>query len=153
MLLWRLSGRQHAAVFDGSYGLLFDGRWNIAGHAVTYCATSPSLCLLEKLVHIEDPALLPDLVMVTYDVPDSLATEIIALADLPSDWRYHEALTQQRGNAWHRARSTPLLQVPSAIMPLAECPDRNVLINHAHPDAATIKLAASVPFSFDPRLI
>jgi hypothetical protein len=38
-------------------------------------------------------------------------------------------------------------------MPLAECPDRNVLINHAHPDAATIKLAASVPFSFDPRLI
>jgi hypothetical protein len=36
---------------------------------------------------------------------------------------------------------------------LAECPDRNVLINHAHPDTATIKLAASVPFSFDPRLI
>ena len=79
MLLWRLSGRQHAAVFDGGYGLLFDGRWNTAGHAVTYCATSPSLCLLEKLVHIEDPALLPDLIMVTYDVPDSLAIEIISL--------------------------------------------------------------------------
>jgi len=99
MLLWRLSGRQHAAVFDGGYGLLFDGRWNTAGHAVTYCATSPSLCLLEKLVHIEDPALLPDLIMVTYDVPDSLAIEIIALADLPSDWRRQEALTQQRGDA------------------------------------------------------
>jgi len=42
------------------------------------------------------------------------------------------------------------LQVPSAIMPLAECPDRNVLINHAHQDATTIKLAASVPFSFEP---
>jgi hypothetical protein len=83
----------------------------------------------------------------------SLAIEIIALADLPSDWRHQEALTQQRGDAWHRARSTPLLQVPSAIMPLAECPDRNVLINHAHPDAATIRVAASVPFSFDPRLI
>jgi RES domain-containing protein len=153
MLLWRLFGRQHAAVFDGGYGLLFDGRWNTAGHAVTYCATSPSLCLLEKLVHIEDPALLPDLIMVTYDVPDSLAIEIIALADLPSDWRHQEALTQQRGDAWHRARSTSLLQVPSAIMPLAECPDRNVLINHAHQDAITIKLAASVPFSFDPQLI
>ena len=122
MLLWRLSGRQHAAVFDGGYGLLFDGRWNTAGHAVTYCATSPSLCLLEKLVHIEDPALLPDLIMVTYDVPDSLAIEIIALADLPSDWRHQEALTQQRGDAWHRARSTPLLQVPSAIMPTRTLP-------------------------------
>ena len=95
MLLWRLSGRQHAAVFDGGYGLSFDGRWNTAGHAVTYCATSPSLCLLEKLVHIEDPALLPDLIMVTYDVPDSLAIEIIELADLPSDWRHQEALTHR----------------------------------------------------------
>jgi hypothetical protein len=34
-----------------------------------------------------------------------------------------------------------------------ECPDRNVLINHAHPDAATIKLTGSVPFSFAPGLI
>jgi hypothetical protein len=60
---------------------------------------------------------------------------------------------QQRGDAWHPACSTPLLQVPSAIMPLAKCPDRNVLINHAHPDAATIKAASSAPFSFAPRLI
>ncbi|HSU06220.1 MAG TPA: RES family NAD+ phosphorylase, partial [Acetobacteraceae bacterium] len=46
MLLWRLSGRQHANAFDGGYGLLFNGRWNTVGHAVTYCATSPSLCVL-----------------------------------------------------------------------------------------------------------
>jgi len=26
MVLWRLSGRQHAAAFDGGYGLLFNGR-------------------------------------------------------------------------------------------------------------------------------
>jgi RES domain-containing protein len=57
MLLWRLSIRRYANIFDGGYGLLFDGRWNTVGHAVTYCATSPSLCVLENLVHIEDPAL------------------------------------------------------------------------------------------------
>jgi RES domain-containing protein len=84
MRLWRLSGRQHAESFDGGYGLLYDGRWNTTGHAVTYCATSPSLCVLEKLVHIEDPALLPDLVMLTYDVPDYLACEIVAFEELPN---------------------------------------------------------------------
>lgn len=57
MILWRLSGVEHARAFDGSYGLLFDGRWNTMGRPVTYAATSPSLCVLEKLVHIEDPAL------------------------------------------------------------------------------------------------
>lgn len=51
MRLWRLSGRSYA---------------------LTYCATSPALCVLEKLVHVEDPALLPEL-MVTYDVPDETA--------------------------------------------------------------------------------
>ncbi len=52
MLLWRLSGKHHAHAFDGWYGLFFDGRWNTMGHAVTYCATSPALCVLEKAVHI-----------------------------------------------------------------------------------------------------
>ena len=42
MILWRLSGEQYARSFDGGYGLLYDGRWNTAGRAVTYCATSPS---------------------------------------------------------------------------------------------------------------
>jgi RES domain-containing protein len=153
MLLWRLSNQQYANTFDGGFGLLFDGRWNTIGHPVTYCSTSPSLCVLEKLVHIEDPALLPELVMVTYDVPDSLSTETILLNDLPIDWRRHEELTQQRGDAWHESRSTPLLQVPSAIVPLAQSPDQNVLVNHTHPEVSAIKIASSIPFAFDARLI
>ena len=153
MLLWRLSGRQHAEAFDGGYGLLFDGRWNTIGYAVTYCSTSPSLCVLEKLVHIEDPALLPDLVMVTYDVPDTLRCEIVGLDDLPPDWRQHEGLTQRRGDDWHRSRATPLLQVPSAIVPLVRSPDQNVLINHAHADVAAIRCVASNPFTLDARLL
>jgi RES domain-containing protein len=139
MRLWRLSGRQHADAFDGGYGLLFDGRWNTMGHAVTYCATSPSLCVLEKLVHIEAPSLLPDLVMLTYDVPDQLTREIVALGDLPIDWRQDETLTQRRGDEWHRPRATPLLQVPSAVVPLVGSPDQNVLINHTHRDVAAIR--------------
>lgn len=86
MLLWRLSGVQHAQRFDGGYGLVSDGRWNTVGRPVTYCATSPSLCVLEKLVHVEDPDLLPPLRMVRYDAPDNLPVETISIAELPDAW-------------------------------------------------------------------
>jgi RES domain-containing protein len=123
MILWRLSGTRHARAFDGGYGLFYDGRWNTAGRAVSCCATSPSLCVLEKLVHVEDPALLPALVMVRYHVPDSLGLEVIAVAELPESWKLDESLTQQRGDQWHEALSAPLLRVPSIIVPLDGSPD------------------------------
>lgn len=152
MLLWRLSGVQHARAFDGGYGLLFDGRWNTVGRPVTYCATSPALCVLEKLVHIEDPTLLPALMMVRYDAPDDLAVETFDLNDLPADWRRQEGWTQQRGDQWHGSLSTPLLRVPSAIVPVDRSPDANVLINHNHKSAQRISLASVEPFVLDPRL-
>ncbi|MBN9064662.1 MAG: hypothetical protein BGP06_12285 [Rhizobiales bacterium 65-9] len=152
MILWRLSGAQHARAFDGGYGLLYDGRWNTAGHAVTYCATSPSLCVLEKLVHVQDPDLLPELVMVRYAVPDDLDAATIALGDLPDDWRRQESWTQQRGDAWHSALAAPLLRAPSAIVSLSDSPDMNVLINHRHPAAARITILTAESFTLDARL-
>ncbi len=152
MLLWRLSTRQHADSFDGGYGLLFDGRWNSVGHAVTYCATSPSLCVLEKLVHIEDPALLPDLIMLAYEAPASLPIEQVKLDELPDDWRHQESWTQMRGDKWHQARAMPLLQVPSVIVSIADSPDTNVLINHNHSAVGEIRVRRREPFLLDPRL-
>lgn len=152
MLLWRLSGIQHAKSFDGGYGLLFDGRWNTVGRPVTYCSTSPALCVLEKLVHIEDPALMPALMMVRYDAPDDLGVETLGLSDLPADWRGQEVWTQQRGDQWHASLATPLLRVPSAIVPVDQSPDVNILINHTHKDAARISVISVEPFVLDPRL-
>ncbi len=153
MLLWRLSGTRNAHTLDGGYGLHFDGRWNTAGHAVTYCSTSPALCVLEKLVHIEDPALLPDLTMITYELPNSVVVETVELADLPGEWRGHETLTQQLGDTWHDGRSALLLRVPSVIVPIPGSPDVNVVVNHTHPDAAQLRLTASRPFSLDACLL
>jgi RES domain-containing protein len=152
MILWRLSGERHAQAFDGGYGLLYDGRWNTAGHAVTYGATSPALCVLEKLVHVEDPALLPALVMVRYHVPDTLGVEAISVAELPEAWRLEESLTQRRGDRWHAALAAPLLRVPSAVVPLDGSPDMNVLINHRHPAVQGISMIAAEPFVPDVRL-
>ena len=152
MLLWRLSGAQHARTFDGGYGLLFDGRWNTVGHPVTYCATSPALCVLEKLVHVENLLLLPALMMVRYHAPDNLAVETLGLTDLPADWRQRENWTQQQGDRWHGLLSAPLLRVPSALVPLDQSPDLNILINHNHPATARIATVAVEPFVLDPRL-
>jgi len=153
MLLWRLSGAEHARTFDGGYGLLFNGRWNVAGNPVTYCATSPSLCVLEKLVHIEDPRLLPELTMVAYDVPDDLGFDDIGLDDLPEDWRRQEGLTQRLGEQWREAREHALLRVPSAVVPFEDSPDLNIVVNHAHPGVAAITVHLLAPFSLDPRLL
>jgi len=152
MILWRLSGEQHARAFDGGYGLLYDGRWNTAGHAVTYCATSPSLCVLEKLVHVQEPDLLPALVMVRYEIPSGLGIETISVGDVPESWRRQESWTQQRGDQWHATLGAPLLRVPSAIAPLEGSPDMNVLINHRHPAAAEITIIAAEAFVLDMRL-
>lgn len=152
MILWRLSGEPRARSLDGGYGLLYDGRWNTAGHAVTYCATSPALCVLEKLVHVEDPALLPALLMLRYGVPDGLGVEAISVTELPASWRHRESWTQRRGDQWHGELHTPLLRVPSAIVPHEASPDMNVLINHRHPAAAEITIIAAESFMLDTRL-
>ena len=152
MRLWRLSGQQFATTFDGGYGLRFDGRWNTVGRPVTYASTSPSLCVLEKLVHVEDPDLLPSLAMVTYDVPDGIPVARISLAQLGSDWRRRESETQRTGDNWLDGLEAALLFVPSAIVPIADSPDENVIINHRHPQVARITIERAAPFELDVRL-
>ena len=120
---------------------------------MTYCSTVPSLCALEKRVHVVDPALLPEQVMVEYEMPDDLEKHEITLADLPADWARRETLTQRIGNAWLENARATLPVVPSVIVPIAAAPDRNVLINHGHADAARIRILDAMPFALDLRLL
>jgi RES domain-containing protein len=150
--LWRLSSARHALAFDGGYGLLYNGRWNTKGRPVTYCATVPSLAALEKRVHVVDPALLPEQVMVEYEVPDDLAKREIRLADLPADWGRRETRTQHIGDTWVDAAVGTLLVVPSVVVPIGSAADRNVLINHRHTDAGRIRIVNTMSFTLDPRL-
>ena len=154
MKLWRLSGAAFADRFDGGYGLQHAGRWNERGQLVTYCATGPALCVLEKLVHVEDAALLPDdTMLIRYDVPDDLRVEESRLADLPEDWRADQRSTRRVGGAWLDRASSCLLRVPSAIVPIPDADDRNFVINHRHRDAACITIERVERFAYDPRLL
>ena len=154
MQLWRLSGAAFADRFDGGYGLQHAGRWNEPGRPVTYCATGPALCVLEKLVHVEDAGLLPDdTMLIRYHAPDDLRVEESRLAELPDAWRADQRLTRRVGSAWLDRASSCLLRVPSVIVPVPESDDRNIVVNHRHQDAARITIARIERFAYDPRLL
>jgi RES domain-containing protein len=152
MRLWRLSSERRALDFDGGYGLSNDGRWNTRGRPVTYCSNVASLTVLEKRVHVTDPALLPPQVLVTYELPDGISRRAIEIDDLPADWMVRETHTQTIGDQWLDSRTEVLLLVPSAIVPAANAPDRNVLINHRVANVSKIDIMHVVSFTFDPRL-
>jgi len=152
MRLWRLSSERRASVFDGGFGLSNEGRWNTRGRAVTYCSTVASLAALEKRVHVNDPALLPAQVLVAYELPDNISNRTIAISELPADWIRRETHTQALGDRWLDSMAETLLFVPSVIVPIANVPDLNVLINHRAAEAASIRIGDTTGFTLDPRL-
>lgn len=112
----------------------------------------PSLCAFEKRVHVADPAVLPDQVMVEYEAPEDLAKREITLDDLPSEWGKQETRTQRIGDEWLDGGEGILLVVPSVIVPVGAAPDRNVLINHRRADSARIRIVNAMALTLDPRL-
>ena len=152
MRLWRLSSERRARDFDGGYGLSNDGRWNTRGRPVTYFSAVASLTALEKRVHVDDPSLLPAQVLVTYDLPDDISQRTIHIDELLADWTTRATHTQSIGDRWLDAQEEVLLFVPSVIMPIADLPDRNVLVNHRVANATSIKIASITPLTLDPRL-
>ena len=136
---------------DGLGAELYGGRWNSRGRAVVYSASSPALAVLETLVHVDPDDVPDDLRLMAIDLADGLSAERVALDALPEGWQAglgHPAC-RAIGDDWIERGATPLLVVPSAIVPEAE----NVLLNPRHPALAGIAVAESRPFSFDLRLL
>jgi RES domain-containing protein len=90
--------------------------------------------------------------MIEYNTTDDISMRTIDFAELSPDWAVREPHTQHLGDEWLNALTEALLIVPSVIVPLSQAFDRNVLINHRHPQCARITVASVTPFSLDPRL-
>lgn len=126
---------------DGEGARLFGGRWNSPGRPMIYTAASPSLAVLEVLVHLDlPPELIPsDYRLLSIFVPDD--APLADVAELPDD-------PLSVGDAFLALGEALVLRTPSAVVPQ----EHNSLINPRHPAAAGLKLAADEPFRFDPRL-
>jgi RES domain-containing protein len=139
VLAWRLC-RAPFADLTGEGARRYGGRWNATGRPVVYAASDAALAVLEVRVHLDlTPDLLPDdYLLLTIDLRD---LEIEGVATIPAD-------PAAFGDAWLRAQRTPVLQVPSLIVPESS----NLLLNPAHSDAARASVVARRRFTFDRRL-
>jgi len=148
--LWRLT-REPFQDLDGEGARRFGGRWNGAGVAVVYTSSTLALAVLELLVHVDPEEMPTDLVALCIEGPDSASPHRVPPEALPPHWRRvldHPAC-RQAGEDWVREGQSPLLRVPSAIVPEEE----NVLLNPAHPEAARFVVTARRAFALDPRLL
>ena len=140
MIVCRLSKASFVAL-DGEGACLYGGRWNTPGRPMVYTAQSPSLPVLEVLVHLDLPlGLMPDdHRLLAIDVPDGAPME--TLAATPADIR----ACQTTGDDFLIRGASLALIAPSVLVSL----DNNV----RHVAMANIRVISNDPFSFDPRLI
>src|SRR5579863_2956900 len=146
---WRIVKRKHArSAFSGEGARLYGGRWNQPGVSLVYAAESQSLAALEIVVHLDSPELLEKYIMFEVGIDASLITRI-DLRQLPRNWRAAPPplKVQKIGDVWAAARTSAVLQVPSATLPA----EYNFLLNPAHPDFSKLRVGKPSPFLFDPR--
>jgi RES domain-containing protein len=105
--------------------------------------------MIEYFVHIDPEDSPKDLVLVTAEVPASVAKISISLRQLPEDWRRSPPppVLAQLGDRFVRDRRAAVLVVPSALAPA----ESSWLINLQHPDVSRIRVQPTESFQYDPR--
>ena len=147
---WRIVKKKFTGTaFDGEGAREYGGRWNSPGKRVVYTSGSVALALLEMLVHV-DSSLLSSYLVIPARFDDSAVSAVDALS-LPDDWRTHPApfTLRQIGDKWLESLSSPVLKVPSAIVP----DEQNYLLNPDHPHFSKISIGDPVQFEIDLRLL
>ncbi len=135
------------------------GRWNSPGHHAVYASGHLSLAMLELLVHVDDAEafLATPHVYLTLAFPDD-AVAVIEAADLPPGWdsRPESRASQVAGDEWLEGLQSPVLAVPSVVVPPElryEPGYLNYVVNPRHPDtAASVAVGAVRDLAWDPRL-
>lgn len=144
MIIWRIS-RFHNLSGQGTVKTF--GRWHAIGTRMVYTADCPAAALLEICAHTSAENLPPTFTLLRISGPD-ISFEEIGLGELPVDWVAQMEVTQRIGAAWLESRRSPVLRVPSVLVPETW----NYLLNPAHPDAGLFSIEHSYEYPFDLRL-
>ncbi len=148
MLVYRITGKQHAKDISGTGSAMYGGRWNRRGTPVLYTGESKEIALLETIVHTP-PMLIPALDILTLEIPDDSISEI-RCDHLPKNWTDYPApsILAELGENWVRDAKSVALKVPSCIIHSAH----NYLLNSRHPHFSRVKIVEHANFHFDSRL-
>jgi len=150
MTAWRIVKRSRArTAFSGEGARLYGGRWNSPGVAIVYTAGSQALAALEMVVHLDSSELLRNYVVFEVAIDESLVVKLEP-SQLPRNWRADPPPRKVReiGDAWARAGTSAVLQVPSATLPA----EHNFLLNPRHQDFPRLVIGKPSSFRFDIRL-
>jgi len=148
--VWRICRKPYATdPLSGRGGLFTSGRWHTKGQRVFYTSGSLALAALELLVHVDRDMLPSDLIQIEIDVPDKLRILRTDVSVLPKNWQSYPspAALRRLGDDWLTAESTPVLQVPSAV--IAE--EFNLILNPVHADSRHINVVSTKDFAYDSR--
>ena len=147
---WRIVPEDKSAhPFDGEGARLYGGRWNSAGVAMVYASEHQSLAALEVRVHIDATRKQRRYKCFAFHFDVSLM-EKFRTRLLPKNWREEPPPPdlQRLGDQWVRSNVSPILAVPSVIIP----DEFNYLINPRHQDFSRVKIDKPTDFAFDQRL-
>lgn len=148
MYVWRICSQKYqATAFSGVGGLYVSGRWHPQGQKIIYTAESLALASLEIFVHMESDRI--SLVAIKAWLPEELEIEEVKKNQLPDNWQETSAypLLQKIGQDWLSNCRTPILKVPSSIVPV----EYNYLLNPQHRDLKVV-LEPPMQFKFDSRM-
>jgi len=148
MIVYRITGKAHAYDLSGLGAALFGGRWNKKGAFVLYTGENIEIALLEAIVHIP-PLMVPDLVLITLEIPDNSITEF-KTDILPKNWADYPAPTvlSEMAEKWIKAEKSIALIVPGCIVQTSH----NIILNCKHPDFNKVKRVDQRDFQLDTRL-
>jgi RES domain-containing protein len=150
MRVWRITSKRRINnAFSGDGARQYGGRWNRKGIPVVYTAESPALAMLEMLV--QDEPLRAKYMIFPVDIPDRLHIDFIEIKQLPKNWIDPEQIESLRelGSNWALSKKSPVLAVPSAVIPI----ETNYLLNPLHNDFYLIKIGKPLTFFTDRRLL
>lgn len=134
----------------GTGAKISGGRWNSPGTPMVYASVNIALAALETLTYIRSSALPFNRYLISIEIPDDIWNQRLVVDPLPGGWdAIPSGITSKKfGDKWITDRHSPLLVVPSVIIP----DEQNVLINPAHPDVGKIIATTIKRWTYDLRV-
>ncbi len=152
MKLWRIANETRTYRADdlsGGGAAKDPGRWNNHQQPVIYCAPTIAIAVLETVAHLNDAGLPQNKYLVEIDVPDEVwaMRQSTDVASLPPTW---DAIppgmaSVEIGSQWLASVASPILMVPSVIVP----EEFAALINPLHPESKKISARSVRKFEYN----
>ena len=149
MLLYRISPKAYLPQDPTGAAATSEGRWHLMGQRVLYFSSSLSLCVLElKANAISFERIRTAYHYCTMNVDSIKNSEFVVDSFYSKDWTLDKRASQQYGADWFSRKSSLILKVKSAVLPV----EWNYLVNTTHRDFTSLSFPSPLSSPLDSRL-